>query len=59
MLGTVLGLMTMLMVIPLWRIFQRAGFTPLLALLALIPGIGWAICVLILALGQWRTERGL
>ncbi len=43
----------LVVVIPLWRIFQRAGMQPALALLALVPWIGLILVALILAIGRW------
>ena len=42
-----------LAVIPLWRVFARAGLAAPLSLLVLTPGIGWVIVGLILALSRW------
>jgi uncharacterized membrane protein YhaH (DUF805 family) len=39
-----------------WRIFEKAGFSGALSLLNLIPGIGHAICLLILAFSRWPVE---
>lgn len=53
------GVMTaILLIIPLWRIFARAGLRPALSLLIFIPFAGALICLLILALSRWpATER--
>jgi hypothetical protein len=46
-----------LLILPaLWRIFRRAGFTPALSLLVLIP-FGLFIAGLILAFRPWPAER--
>lgn len=42
-----------LLLYPAWRIFGKAGFTPWLALLLLIPGLGGLICIVILAFARW------
>lgn len=38
-----------------WRIFTKAGMSGPLALISLFPGLGWIICLCILAFGQWRV----
>ncbi len=38
-----------------WRIFTKAGLAGPLALLVLVPGIGWIIVLCILAFAQWRV----
>jgi uncharacterized membrane protein YhaH (DUF805 family) len=38
-----------------WRIFTKAGLSGPLALLVLIPGIGWIIVVCILAFSEWNV----
>jgi hypothetical protein len=48
----------LIVVIPLWRIFERAGMQPALALLALIPAVGLVIVAAILALGRWSNAAG-
>lgn len=50
-----LGLL--LLVIPLWRICQRAGFHPALSVLAIVPLVGLAIVAGILAFKQWPAAK--
>jgi uncharacterized membrane protein YhaH (DUF805 family) len=38
-----------------WRILGKAGLSGPLALLILIPGIGWLIVICILAFSDWRV----
>ena len=38
-----------------WRIFTKAGMSGALGLIALFPGLGWIICLGILAFSQWRV----
>jgi len=47
-----------LLLFPLWKIFGKAGFNPLLSLLLLIPFFGAVACVLILAFGRWPATEG-
>jgi hypothetical protein len=44
----------LVVVVPLWRLFERAGLTPALALLVLIPYVGIVLVALILAFSAWR-----
>ena len=45
-----------LLVVPLFRIMNRAGLNPILALLILIPGLGYLAVIGILAFAEWPTE---
>ena len=47
-----------LLIIPVWRIFRRAGLQPALALLLLVPGLGVLIVSLILAFSRWPAAEG-
>ena len=38
-----------------WRVFTKAGMSGALGLIALIPGLGWIICMCILAFSNWRV----
>lgn len=38
-----------------WRIFTKAGLAGPLALLWLVPGIGWIIALCILAFSDWKV----
>jgi hypothetical protein len=40
-----------------WRICEKAGYSGAMALLALIPGIGMIILILILAFGTWPNQH--
>ena len=54
-LGALVGLV--LVVIPLWRISGRAGFSPALSLLAIIPLLGIVIVTAILAFAEWPSSK--
>jgi hypothetical protein len=43
----------LVVLIPLWRICQRAGLPPALALIALVPYLGIVIVAAILAFARW------
>ncbi|MCL2332580.1 MAG: hypothetical protein FWC54_03725 [Actinomycetia bacterium] len=40
-----------------YRIFHRAGYNGWLGLLALIPGLGYIICLCILAFDNWPAQK--
>ncbi len=53
---TVIGLIAaVLIIVPLWRICGRAGFSPLLSLLIIIPLVGFAIVAAILGFAKWPS----
>ena len=43
---------TIFFVIPFWRLFQRTGFKPALALIVLIPG-GILVLIWVVAFAKW------
>jgi hypothetical protein len=43
----------LLLIVPMWRIFRRAGFSPALSLLIFVPGFGFLIATLLLAFRRW------
>jgi hypothetical protein len=49
---------TLIIIYPIWKIFLRAGFSPYLSLVTLVPYLGWLIAALILAFGQWPAKQG-
>jgi hypothetical protein len=46
-------LLSLLLIIPTWRIFARAGFSGALSLLHLVPVVGSLIVMAILAFSDW------
>ena len=46
-------LFALLLIVPSWRIFERAGYSGLLSLFHLVPVIGSFIVMAILAFGDW------
>jgi len=46
-----------IVLVPLWRICERAGLTPAIALLVLIPYVGIVLVALILAFSAWRNAH--
>jgi hypothetical protein len=38
-----------------WRIFVKAGMSGALGLIALFPGLGFLVCVCILAFAEWNV----
>jgi CHASE2 domain-containing sensor protein len=58
LMGILLGLVSLaLLTIPLWRIMQRAGFSPWLSLLALVPVVN-VIALWLFAFGRWPAVDG-
>lgn len=51
-------LIALLLIIPLWKIFERVALPPMLSLLALIPMIGLLLALGILAYSQWNPQKG-
>jgi len=61
MMGTILIIALAFAVLTVWlfwRIFAKAGFNGALGLLCLIPSFGFIICIIILAFGEWPSQRG-
>ena len=48
-----LVIMVLVLIVPTWRICNRAGYSGAISLLHLIPGVGTLIVFAILAFGTW------
>jgi len=48
-------LLSLLLIIPSWRILSRAGYSGALSLFHLVPVIGSFIVMAILAFGEWPS----
>ena len=48
----------LLLIVPLWRIFQRAGLAAPLALFVFVPLLGPFIVAAILAFSRWPNTDG-
>jgi hypothetical protein len=44
-----------IVMIPCWFILKKAGFTPWLSLLCLIPSIGVLVLLYVLAFAEWKV----
>lgn len=55
--GVEVLIFSLLTLIPLWRIFSRAGLAPAHALWVVVPFVGWVIAGLVLALSDWPALR--
>lgn len=53
-----LTLLGLLIVVPVWRAYDRAGLSPFLSLLVLVPLIGPVVAVAILAFAAWPKVDG-
>jgi len=51
-------LFALLLIVPSWRIFERAGFSGLLALFHLVPVVGPFIVMAVLAFSDWPKGEG-
>ena len=51
-------LVSLLLIVPSWRICERAGFSGLIALFHLVPVIGPFIVMAVLAFGDWPNGEG-
>jgi flagellar basal body-associated protein FliL len=44
-----------IVMVPCWLILKKAGFTPWLALLCVIPSLGTLVLLYVLAFGDWKV----
>jgi hypothetical protein len=51
-------LVALVLIVPSWRILERAGFSGLLSLFHLVPVIGPFIVMAILAFSDWPNGEG-
>jgi hypothetical protein len=51
-------LLALLLIVPSWRIFERAGFSGLLSLFHLVPVVGPFIVMAVLAFSDWPGGEG-
>jgi amino acid permease len=52
--------LALVLIVPMWRIFDRAGLNPYLSLILFVPFFGLVIVLLMLAFTRWpNTEAGL
>lgn len=51
-------IMIALLLFPLWKIFGKAGLSPALALITLVPVLGGVICIILLAFARWPATEG-
>jgi heme/copper-type cytochrome/quinol oxidase subunit 2 len=48
-----------IVMIPCWFILRKAGFTPWLALLCIIPSLGTLVLLYVLAFAEWKVVPAL
>lgn len=46
-----------LFLFPFWKIYQRVGLNPPMALLVLIPFIGVMVALAVLAFSDWKINK--
>jgi hypothetical protein len=51
-------LLALLLIVPSWRICERAGYSGLISLFHLVPLIGPFIVMAVLAFGDWPNGEG-
>jgi hypothetical protein len=51
-------LFSLLLIVPSWRILERAGFSGLLSLFHLVPVVGPFVVMAILAFSEWPSGEG-
>jgi len=44
-----------ILMIPCWRILKKAGFTPWLSLLCIVPSLGTLVLLYVLAFSEWKV----
>lgn len=48
-----------ILIVPIWRIFKRAGLNPAFSLFIFVPWVGWLIVYCLLAFMPWpAAEQG-
>jgi len=51
-------IVTVITVVPFWRVMTRVGIAPALSLLLLIPGVGFLAVLFVIAYSDWPGMRG-
>ena len=51
-------LLALVLIVPTWRICERAGYSGLLSLFHLLPVLGSFIVMAVLAFGDWPNGEG-
>lgn len=44
-----------IVMVPCWRILKKAGFTPWLALLCILPSLGTLVLLYVVAFSDWKV----
>ena len=50
-------ILAVLLLYPAWRVFARTGFSPAIALVVLVPGVGVLLALGVLAFAEWPVHR--
>lgn len=58
-MGDIIGSLAVaaILIVPVWKIFGKAGFTPALSLLLFVPYVGIVIAALLLAFRRWPSTQ--
>jgi len=49
------ALVVAIVMVPCWFILKKAGFTPWLSLLCIVPSLGTLVLLYLLAFGEWKV----
>lgn len=47
----------LVLIFPVWRIYERAGLNPAYVLFLFVPYVGWFVVLAILGLMDWPSAR--
>jgi len=45
----------LILIAPVWQIYKKAGFNPMLSLWIFVPFVGWLIVLIYLAIKEWPS----
>jgi hypothetical protein len=55
MIPVIILIVVAILIIPFWFICKKAGFSPWLSLLCLIPSLGTLVLLYVLAFAEWKV----
>jgi hypothetical protein len=55
MIPLIILIVIAILIIPFWFICKKAGFTPWLSFLCIIPSLGTLVLIYVLAFAQWKV----
>jgi hypothetical protein len=51
----IMAVVIAIVMVPCWFILKKAGFTPWLSLLCIVPSLGTLVLLYLLAFGEWKV----